>query len=143
VRFEFRRGCPGEDGPLVGHRISGDRVDLVLIEAFSRNCFAWRQRTTSLIIPGRGLVERQVEGSATEIIWVDGGTGDGHGWQPAADDIERAEISTTRCAAVIWIGCSIQPRAPSTSVRPQGLGQPPVKNNRTTSSLLNRWLAAG
>jgi hypothetical protein len=49
--FEFRRGCPGEDGPLVGHRISGDRVDLVLIEGFSRNCFAWRQRTTSLIIP--------------------------------------------------------------------------------------------
>jgi hypothetical protein len=78
-----------------------------------------------------------------EIIWVDGGTRDGHGWQPGADDIERAEISTTQCAAVIWIGCSIQPRAPSPSVRPQDLGQPPVKNNRTTSSLLNRWLAAG
>jgi hypothetical protein len=26
---------------------------------------------------------------------------------------------------------------------PSDLGQPPVKNNRTTSSLLNRWLAAG
>jgi hypothetical protein len=45
--FDFRRSCPGEDGPLVGHRISGDRVDLVLIEGFSRDCFAWRQLSVS------------------------------------------------------------------------------------------------
>jgi hypothetical protein len=65
--LEFRRGSPGEDGPLVGHRISGDRVDLVLIEGFSRDCFAWRQRASSLIIPGNGVVERQVDGSAIDV----------------------------------------------------------------------------
>ena len=66
--FEFRRFSPGEDGPLVGQRISGDRVDLVLIEGFSRNCFAWRQRATSLIIPGSGRVERQIDGSAIDVL---------------------------------------------------------------------------
>jgi hypothetical protein len=66
--FEFRRGCPGEDASLVGHRISGNRIDLVLIEGFNRDCFAWRQRTTSLIVPGSGLVERQVDGSAIDVL---------------------------------------------------------------------------
>ena len=66
--FEFRRSAPGEDAGLIGHRISGERVDLVLIEGFSRGCFAWRQRTTSLIIPGSGLVERQIEGSAIDVM---------------------------------------------------------------------------
>lgn len=66
--FEFRRACPGEDGPLIGHRISGDRVDLVLIEGFRRDCFAWRQRASSLIVPGGGLVERQVDGRAIDVL---------------------------------------------------------------------------
>ncbi len=66
--FEFRRGSPGEEGPLVGHRISGDRVDLVVIEGFSRDCFAWRQRASPLIIPGSGQVERQVDGSAIDVL---------------------------------------------------------------------------
>lgn len=66
--FEFSRSAPGEDGPLMGHRISGDRVDLVLIEGFSRNCFAWRQRASSLIIPGSGQVERQVDGGAIDVL---------------------------------------------------------------------------
>jgi hypothetical protein len=29
--FEFRRIPPGEDGPLVGHRVSGSWVDLIPI----------------------------------------------------------------------------------------------------------------
>jgi hypothetical protein len=62
--FEFRRAAPGVDGPLVGNRISGDSVDHIHIEGFSRDCFAWRQRTSSLIVPGGALVERRVEGSA-------------------------------------------------------------------------------
>lgn len=66
--FEFLRSGPGEDGPLIGHRINGDHVDLVLIEGFSRDCFAWRQRITSLIIPGSGQVERQIGGSAIEVM---------------------------------------------------------------------------
>lgn len=34
--FHFERGAPGEDAPLVGNRVSADRVDLIHIEGFSR-----------------------------------------------------------------------------------------------------------
>ncbi len=66
--FEFWRGSPGEDGPLVGHRVSGSWVDTIRIEGFSRDCFAWRKRTLSLIVPGNGLVERRVDGSALDVL---------------------------------------------------------------------------
>ncbi|MGH3767133.1 MAG: hypothetical protein ACRDS0_18870 [Pseudonocardiaceae bacterium] len=66
--FEFRRTAEGVDGALMGHRVRGDRTDLIYIEGFSRDCFAWRQRTSSLIVPGGGLVERQVEGSAVDVL---------------------------------------------------------------------------
>lgn len=66
--FHFERCAPGEDAPLVGQRISGDKVDLIHIEGFSRDCFAWRHRISSLILPGRGLVERQAEGSALDVL---------------------------------------------------------------------------
>jgi hypothetical protein len=66
--FVFRRVAPGEDGPLVGHRVSGDRVDIIHIAGFSRDCVAVRQRTSSLIIPGNRLVERRVEGSALDVL---------------------------------------------------------------------------
>lgn len=66
--FEFRRGSPGEDGPLVGHRRNGNWVDTIHIEGFSRDCFAWRKRMSSLIVPGSGLVERRVDGSALDVL---------------------------------------------------------------------------
>jgi hypothetical protein len=66
--FEFRRVAPGEDGPLVGHRGSGDRVDIIHLAGFSRDCLAVRQRTSPLIVPGTGLVERRVEGSALDVL---------------------------------------------------------------------------
>jgi hypothetical protein len=66
--FVFRRLAPGEDGPLMGHRVSGDRVDIIHIAGFSRDCLAVRQRTSSLIVPGNGLVERRVEGSALDVL---------------------------------------------------------------------------
>lgn len=66
--FEFRRGSPGEDGPLVGHRVSGSWVDLIHIEGFSRDCFAWRKRTSSLIVAERELVERRADGSALDVL---------------------------------------------------------------------------
>jgi hypothetical protein len=50
--FHFERCASGEDGPLVGSRISGDDMDLIHIEGFSCDCFAWRQRTSSLVVPG-------------------------------------------------------------------------------------------
>jgi hypothetical protein len=66
--FQFQRAAPGEDGPLVGSRVIGDWVDLIHIEGFSRDCFAWRNRTSSLIVPGEGLVERRVQGHALAVL---------------------------------------------------------------------------
>jgi hypothetical protein len=66
--FQFQRAAPGEDGPLVGNRVTDDWADLVHIEGFSRDCFAWRKRTSSLIVPGNGLVERRVDGSALDVL---------------------------------------------------------------------------
>ncbi|MGH3916809.1 MAG: hypothetical protein ACRDTC_25880 [Pseudonocardiaceae bacterium] len=66
--FEFRRGAVGEDGPLVGSRVSGRWVDLIHIEGFSRDCFAWRKRTSSLIVSDDALMERQVDGNALSVL---------------------------------------------------------------------------
>jgi hypothetical protein len=66
--FVFLRAAPGEDAPLVGNRVSGDWVDLIHLEGFSRDCFALRKRTSSLSIPGNSLVERRVDGSALEVL---------------------------------------------------------------------------
>jgi hypothetical protein len=66
--FQFQRAAPGEDGPLVGNRVSDTWVDLIHIEGFSRDCFAWRKRTSSLIVPGGGLVERRTQGSALSVL---------------------------------------------------------------------------
>lgn len=66
--FQFQRIGPGEDGPLVGTRVSGDYLVLIHIEGFSRDCCAWRQRSSSLIVPGGALVERQVQGSALDVL---------------------------------------------------------------------------
>jgi hypothetical protein len=52
----------------VGNRVTGDWVDIIHIEGFSRDCFAWRQRISPLIVPGNELVERQVNGSALTVL---------------------------------------------------------------------------
>jgi hypothetical protein len=66
--FQFWRAAPGEDGPLVGNRISDDWADAIHIEGFSCDCFAWRKRASSLIVTGEGLVERRVHGSALTVL---------------------------------------------------------------------------
>ena len=66
--FQFRRVAPGEDGPVVGNRVTGDWVDLIHIEGFSRDCFAWRKRTSSLIVPGDGFVEHRANGDALTVL---------------------------------------------------------------------------
>lgn len=66
--FRFQRTAPGEDAPLVGHRTSSSWVDLIYIEGFSRGCFAWRKRETTLILPDGGLIERQVDGRAIDVL---------------------------------------------------------------------------
>lgn len=66
--FTFQRAAPGADAPLVGYRVCDDCVDLIHIEGFSRGCFAWRKRASSLIVPGEGLVERRVHGHALTVL---------------------------------------------------------------------------
>lgn len=68
VGLQFQRLSPGEDGPLVGHRVSDDWLDFIHIEGFSCDCLAWRKRTSSLIVPGGGLVERRVHGHAITVL---------------------------------------------------------------------------
>ncbi|HKR50992.1 MAG TPA: hypothetical protein VJT72_15685 [Pseudonocardiaceae bacterium] len=65
--FQFQRVAPGQDGPLVGHRVHGDWVDLIHLEGFSHDCLAWRQRTSPLILPTGTQVQRQIEGSALDV----------------------------------------------------------------------------
>lgn len=65
--FYFERCPPGDDGPLGSNRASGDKMDFIHIEGFRHDCFAWRRCSSSLIISGRELVERQVEGSALDV----------------------------------------------------------------------------
>lgn len=66
--FQFQRVAPGEDGALVGQRVSGDFLDLIHIEGFSDGCFAWRKRISSLIVPGEGLVQRRTQGHALTVL---------------------------------------------------------------------------
>lgn len=66
--FTFQRAAPGADAPLVGYRVSDSWVDLVHLEGFSRDCFAWRKRTSSLIVSQDTLVQRRVEGGALEVL---------------------------------------------------------------------------
>ncbi len=66
--FEFWRVAPDEDGPLVGHRVTGDWADEIHLDGFSRGCFAYRKRISSLIIPENLLVQRRVAGSALDVL---------------------------------------------------------------------------
>lgn len=66
--FTFWRTSAGEDAPLVGNRVSGHWIDTIHIGGFSRDCFAWRTRTSSLIVAGGRLVDRRVDGSALTVL---------------------------------------------------------------------------
>jgi hypothetical protein len=66
--FWFQRLAPGEDAPLVGHRVSQRWLDLIHIEGFSRHCFAWRQQASPLIGPACGPQRRRVDGTALDVL---------------------------------------------------------------------------
>jgi hypothetical protein len=66
--FQFQRAAAGPDGPLMGNRTCDGWVDVIYIEGFSRDCAAWRKRTSSLIVPGDGLVTRRAQGSALAVL---------------------------------------------------------------------------
>lgn len=66
--FTFQRAAPGADAPLVGYRVCDGWVDLIRLEGFSRDCFAWRKRISPLIVSPGVLVQRQVAGSALDVL---------------------------------------------------------------------------
>jgi hypothetical protein len=66
--FQFRRVAEGPDGALLGVRRTGEWVDTVYLDGFRRDCYALRERTTSLLVPGGALVERRAVGDALNVF---------------------------------------------------------------------------
>jgi hypothetical protein len=66
--FTFQRVAPGVDAPLVGYRVNDAWIDLIHIEGFSHDCFAWRKRISSLIVSEDALMQRRVEGGAIDVL---------------------------------------------------------------------------
>ncbi|MGH3913406.1 MAG: hypothetical protein ACRDTC_08350 [Pseudonocardiaceae bacterium] len=66
--FEFQRIATGPDGALLGTRRTGEWIDIIHLNGFSRDCYALRKRTTSLIVSGNALVERRTTGDALNVL---------------------------------------------------------------------------
>lgn len=66
--FVFRRIAPGPDGPLEGVRESAEWRDVVHLGGFSNGCYAWRERQSSLIVPGGALAQTRTQGSALTVL---------------------------------------------------------------------------
>ena len=66
--FQFQRVAEGPDGPLLGIRQTGDWIDTLFLDGFSQGCYAIRERSTSLLVPGGALVERRVAGGAITVL---------------------------------------------------------------------------
>jgi hypothetical protein len=66
--FQFRRVAEGPDGALLGLRRTGEWTDTLYLNGFSRDCYAMRERTTSLVVPGGALVERRTTGDALNVL---------------------------------------------------------------------------
>lgn len=66
--FQFQRVAEGPDAALLGIRRTGEWADTVYLGGFSRDCYALRERTTSLVVPGHALVERRATGDALNVL---------------------------------------------------------------------------
>lgn len=66
--FTFRRIAPGPDGPLEGVRETDGWRDVIYLGGFSSDCFAWRERQSSLVLPGGGLVQILTQGGALDVL---------------------------------------------------------------------------
>ncbi|MGH3718035.1 MAG: hypothetical protein ACRDRI_04180 [Pseudonocardiaceae bacterium] len=65
--FQFRR-VDGLDGALLGTRRIGEWTELVYLDGFSRNCYAMRERKTSLVAPDHAWAESRVDGGALNVL---------------------------------------------------------------------------
>ncbi|MGH3851909.1 MAG: hypothetical protein ACRDR6_00100 [Pseudonocardiaceae bacterium] len=65
--FRFRR-VGGPDGALLGTRRAGDWTSMVYLDGVSRNCYALRERRTSLGTPDGVLAESRVDGDALNVL---------------------------------------------------------------------------
>lgn len=66
--FQFQRVADGPDGALLGIRNTIEWIDTLYLDGFSRDCYALRERKTSLVVPGGALVERRATGDALNVL---------------------------------------------------------------------------
>lgn len=66
--FVCQRVGTGEDAPLLCTRDRGEYRDEILLNGFSAECFAVRQRSSRLVIVGGGNTLYQCEGSALTVL---------------------------------------------------------------------------
>lgn len=66
--FQFQRVAEGPDAALLATRRTGDWTDTVYLDGFSRGCYALRERTTSLVVPGHAVVEHRATGDALNVL---------------------------------------------------------------------------
>ncbi|MGQ0778839.1 MAG: hypothetical protein ACT4NY_31260 [Pseudonocardiales bacterium] len=66
--FVCQRVGTGEDAPLLCTRERNEYRDEILLNGFSADCFAVRQRTSRLVIVGGGTALYQCEGSALTVL---------------------------------------------------------------------------
>ena len=66
--FQFQRVAAGPDAALLGTRRTGEWTDTLYLDGFSRDCYALRERVTSLLVPGHALVEHRVAGGALNVL---------------------------------------------------------------------------
>lgn len=66
--FVFARIAPGPDAPIEGIRENDQWRDTIHLSGFSNGCYAWRERQSSLILPGGSLVRIRTQGSAVDVL---------------------------------------------------------------------------
>jgi len=66
--FAFRRIAPGPDGPLEGVRETCGWRDTIHLGGFSGDCYAWRERRSSLVLPSSARAQIRAQGSALDVL---------------------------------------------------------------------------
>jgi hypothetical protein len=66
--FVFRRIAPGPDGPLEGVREVDGWRDVLHLGGFTSDCYAWRERRSSLVLPSSVRAQIRTQGSALDVL---------------------------------------------------------------------------